>query len=175
MSHIVLYWILTASVLGIGIFALRTKRARWPFRLFFGTGALALAIGCLCNTAVITANGGQMPVETGIDWSHAPKFLADAAPDSLLRRLFEGALNSESKLQPSGIHAEVDSAPEAVAKVRLAWLDDRYPLIVGDSHIIYSPGDVAIAIGTGILLVGASAGLLAALVRVVRRRKGNAT
>ncbi len=171
MSHVALFWILTILNLAIAVRLLRMRKEARLTRALCGGGALLLGLGALCNTLVITANGGRMPVEPVDDWKRAPEFLSGPGKEGPLRSAVKTALLVESEMQPAGIHADVGSTGSSIRQPRLAWLDDRYPVIVCDFQIVYSLGDVLIAGGLTTALPSTIVSLLVLGLRFRRMKK----
>ena len=147
-----LYFLLSLATL---IIIYRWVMKKGPFRLVFAATAALILSGHLMNLVVIRANDGQMPVILkGIDWDDAPNIPLPG----IIADLFLDTLDSAQK-RISGKDKVHHLVPDnEVGRVRLAFLADKYPLVIaGKRTFVYSLGDVFITIGVIFFVFGSFA------------------
>lgn len=138
-------------VLTAGIACRRLLKTRIS-KAFCLVVATIFATGHGMNILVIRANGGKMPVLEGErNWENAPSI---NLPDAIDGPVFDSYLPTMQKMvlltdEPHRIIPEDD-----VDEVHLKFLADQYPIKITGRHSLYSLGDVFIALGLIILLVG---------------------
>lgn len=164
------------------------RRLGYLVRSFIVGGAILGATAGLSNGLVMTVNGFRMPVDTEAgDWDGAPRlfdgpthqarfycraYRAFDAPDEPWRPY--GGDHDAPKLpwpEPPGSSEPAPAPPPTrpPPRPKLAFLDDRHPMVVCGEHTLFSKGDMLGAIGAALMVPGIGLLLLSLLWRKLRR------
>lgn len=104
------------------------------------------------NILVIRTNGGKMPVLEGEhDWENAPSL---NLPDSLDSAIFDTYLPAVQKVVLLTDEPHRMIPEEKISEVHFKALADKYPIRIGGRHSLYSLGDIFIALGICMFLLG---------------------
>ncbi|HJV32967.1 MAG TPA: hypothetical protein VJ694_02980 [Patescibacteria group bacterium] len=175
-------WFWLIANLAVAWLAL-TRRLHFFVRSLIVGGALLGAAAGLCNGLVMTVNGWRMPVESGIDWGSAPQLFSDPEDvDSLFCRGYRAFDPPDDPWESHSVHVDVPPStpppppgtpPEETARPyrpRLAFLDDRHPIVMCGETTLFSKGDIMGALGAVLMLPGLGLLLFGFAWRKIRRK-----